>query len=77
MKKLVLQKNPVPANRIESVFSYAKCYGTKFQEFASIFVPRNREFSVGFSSERGGGVAGVKTTAQNISGPSGRYPSIN
>jgi hypothetical protein len=35
------QKVPVPANRIESVFSSVKCFKTKFLNVASIFVPRN------------------------------------
>ncbi len=30
------QKFPVPANRFESVFSSAECFGTKFRKFASI-----------------------------------------
>ncbi len=35
------QKIPVLTNRIESVFSFVKCFGTKFRNVASIFVPRN------------------------------------
>ncbi len=32
------RKFPVPANRIKSIFSSAKCFRTKFRKFASIFV---------------------------------------
>ncbi len=51
MKKLVLQKSLSPANRIESVFLSAKCFGTEFWEFASIFVPRNGIRSCFFFAE--------------------------
>ncbi len=33
MKKISFTKNPATANRIESVFPSAKCFGTKFLEF--------------------------------------------
>jgi hypothetical protein len=45
-KKLVLQKNPAPTNRIDSVFLSETCFGTEFQEFTSIFVPWYRNPSI-------------------------------
>jgi hypothetical protein len=69
MKKICFRKIPVSANRIERVFSSAKCFGAEFREFTSIFVPSSELFV--------GGRTGVKTTAQNTTGPNGRYPSIN
>ncbi len=44
------RKFSVPANIIESLFSSAKCFGTKFRTFASIIV-RGKEFPVAFSSK--------------------------
>jgi hypothetical protein len=41
MKKIILTKNPAPANRIDSMFLSETCSGTEFREFASIFFPRN------------------------------------
>jgi hypothetical protein len=48
MKKISFTKNPAPANRIDSMFSEfgvvassAEWFGTEFQMFAYIFVPRN------------------------------------
>ncbi len=39
--KISFTKNPAPANRTDSVFSFETCFGTEFWEFGSIFVPRN------------------------------------
>jgi hypothetical protein len=36
-EKICFTKNLFPANRIESAFLSAKCFGTEFLEFASIF----------------------------------------
>jgi hypothetical protein len=49
MKKMVLQKNHAPANRIDSMFLSETCFGTEFREFAS-FLVHGTEFRVGFSS---------------------------
>ncbi len=38
----VLQNSQNNLHRIESVFSSAKCFGTKFRKLASFFVPRNK-----------------------------------
>jgi hypothetical protein len=39
--KISFTKNPAPAYRTESVLSSAKCFGTEFREFDSLFAPRN------------------------------------
>jgi hypothetical protein len=46
MKKISLTKNPAPANRIDGMFLSETCSGTEFQEFSSIFFPRNRISSI-------------------------------
>ncbi len=44
-RKKLVKKNSPPASRIYSVFSSETCFGTKFWEFATIFVPRNEMLS--------------------------------
>jgi hypothetical protein len=40
--KISFMKKPAPENRIESMLSSAKCFGTEFWEDAPIFVSRSR-----------------------------------
>ncbi len=52
MKKISFTKNPVPANRIDSMFLSETCFGMELREFASIFVPWYRTPRFFSSAER-------------------------
>jgi hypothetical protein len=49
MKKISFTKNPVPTNRIDSMFLSRTCFGTEFREFDLFFV-HGTEFRAFFST---------------------------